>query len=355
MHSHFSVESYRGPYIVTFAPSIDEALGRLRSIKNPFVLLDKNVLEAHHSYLKPLVDTVPHLLFEATEENKSLEKFPELIGRLGELGVKRDHTLVAVGGGITQDVVCFLAANMFRGMNWIFFPTTLLAQADSCIGSKSSINVGQWKNIIGSFTPPNQVIISRDFLETLKDEDILSGVGEMVKVHIIDGPSSFADIERSYSDILSSGDAMQDYISKSLMIKKKIIEVDEFDRGPRNVMNYGHSFGHAMEAATHFAIPHGIAVTRGMDLANFVSWKMGRLSEGQYAKYSELLRKNAGSYLKTSIPFPDFMSALSKDKKNTTGQIRVILLNSSLVTEIVPISDREFLENTCKEYFNQWC
>ena len=99
--------------------------------------------------------------------------------------------MVAIGGGIIQDITCFLASTMMRGLPWIFYPTTLLAQSDSCIGSKSSINSGEVKNILGTFTPPNKVIIDINFLKSLEEKDILSGIGEMIKVHAINSPESF--------------------------------------------------------------------------------------------------------------------------------------------------------------------
>src|SRR5581483_3202456 len=198
--------------------------------------------------------------------------------------IRRNHVLVAIGGGIIQDITCFLAATMLRGLPWNFIPTTLLAQADSCIGSKSSINAGEAKNILGTFTPPARVDVSTRFLKTLDERDIRSGIGEMLKVHAIEGPQSFDQIAHDYENILSDDSVMLHYIRRSLDIKKRIIEIDEFDRGPRNVMNYGHSFGHAIESATDFAVPHGIAVTLGMDLANYTAVRTGRTGEAFFQR-----------------------------------------------------------------------
>jgi 3-dehydroquinate synthase len=129
------------------------------------------------------------LIIEATEENKSLAQFPAYVDSLFGLNVRRGQKLVAIGGGIIQDITCFLAATMMRGLPWMFYPTTLLAQSDSCIGSKSSINSGEVKNILGTFTPPEQVVIDVDFLKTLEEKDIFSGIGEMIKVHAVETPS----------------------------------------------------------------------------------------------------------------------------------------------------------------------
>jgi 3-dehydroquinate synthase len=232
---------------------------------------------------------------------------------------------VAIGGGIIQDITCFLATVILRGLPWFFYPTTLLAQADSCIGSKSSINSGKIKNIIGAFTPPNGIVIDVNFLDTLENQEILSGIGEMIKVHAIDSPESFDQIAVDYDRMIQDRSVMEKYIYNSLLIKKRLIELDEFDLGPRNVMNYGHSFGHAIESATNYAIPHGIAVTIGMDMANFISVGLGVSDMGNYRRMHTLLKKNYQTYEDSQIEPEALISALKKDKKNTSLQFKLIL------------------------------
>ena len=233
--------------------------------------------------------------------------------------------LIAIGGGIIQDITCFLAATLLRGIDWKFYPTTLLAQADSCIGSKSSINAGTAKNILGTFTPPREVFVSTRVLNTLDEKDVRSGVGEMLKVHAIDGVASFDRIAGDYEDLFVSPNVMMMYIRRSLEIKKGYIETDEFDRGSRNIFNYGHSFGHAIEAATDFAIPHGIGVTIGMDMANFVSGEIGFGDQGLHASRHGILKRNFAGFEKYPVPMEAFLSAISKDKKNVGSDLMLIL------------------------------
>ena len=145
---------------------------------------------------------------------------------------------------------CYFAERV----EWNFVPTTLLSQADSCIGSKSSINCNNVKNVLGTFTPPKNVLIYSEFLKTLQLREIKSGIGEMLKVHAISGVDDFNSIKKVYKDLFKKQDIMLNKIYKSLIIKKKFIEIDEFDKGPRNIFNYGHSFGHAIERATNFKI-----------------------------------------------------------------------------------------------------
>src|SRR5204862_6898132 len=126
--------------------------------------------------LEPVLSSPSVLRVAASEPDKSLDRFPGYVEHLVGCGVRRGHVLVAVGGGVIQDIVCFLAATLLRGLEWHFVPTTLLAQADSCIGSKSSINVGEIKNILGTFTPPAQVVIAVPVLRTLSEEEVRSGI-----------------------------------------------------------------------------------------------------------------------------------------------------------------------------------
>ena len=266
------------------------------------------------------------LLVDALEGNKSLERFPGYVQHLVDKGLRRDHELIAIGGGVIQDMTCFLAATMLRGVDWVFYPTTLLAQADSCIGSKSSINCGEAKNILGTFTPPRRIHLSTPFLGTLDERDVRSGVGEMLKVHAIAGPADFDAIAAAYDRLFTEPETMQHFVRRALEVKKGYIEKDEFDRGPRQVFNYGHSFGHAIEAATEFAIPHGIAVTIGMDLANWIAPRLGVGTDRNWQRMRPPLKANYRGYETHPVPLQPFLSALSKDKKNIgTGSATLIL------------------------------
>ena len=190
------VQSHKGVYTVNF---IRGGMDQLNSnpIENAIYIFDKKIATIYRQQFKSILDTQRVILIEAKEENKSLDKFSNYVGNLVDYKLRRGQTLIAIGGGIIQDITCFLAATVMRGLPWIFFPTTLLAQSDSCIGSKSSINCGDLKNILGTFTPPNKIIIDAKFLQTLEQKDIHSGIGEMLKVHAINSPKSFDLISSS--------------------------------------------------------------------------------------------------------------------------------------------------------------
>ena len=325
MSERLAIESHKGPYEVVFE---DDALGRLAGdlAANAHFIVDDRIAALYEDEFAPLFDQPSVLRIEAREESKSLDRFPSYVEHLVGRGVRRDHTLIAIGGGITQDITCFLAATLLRGVAWHFYPTTLLAQADSCIGSKSSINCGAAKNILGTFTPPGRVVINSRFLDTLDERDVRSGVGEMLKAHAIEGPGAFDRIAADYERLFKGRTVMVDYIHRSLAIKTRYIEEDEFDLGPRNVFNYGHSFGHAIEAATGFAVPHGIAVTIGMDMANFAAVRFGIATDGNFRRMHPTLKSNYQGFENHPIPTGPFLDAIAKDKKNTgSGTVALIL------------------------------
>jgi 3-dehydroquinate synthase len=225
-------------------------------------------------------------------------------------------------------------------VDWKFLPTTLLAQADSCIGSKSSVNLGTVKNILGTFNPPSEIAICGRFLDTLEQKDIRSGIGEIIKVHAIDSSAAFDRLMKDYDRLMIDRAVLIHYTEQALKIKKRYIEVDEFDQGVRNIFNYGHSFGHAIESATDFAVPHGIAVTMGMQIANSVATQRGLITESQHMRMQPLLKKNLGAFANTAIPFDATLSALVKDKKNTASQLVVILpVGAEAAIEKVPLDN----------------
>lgn len=350
MSEQLVIQSHRGPYIVSFD---DEAFRRLGESVSPkaHYLIDKRVAELYSAELGGLTAAHSILRIEAIEENKSLENMPQHVANLVAKGIRRGHVLIAIGGGIIQDIACFLSATLLRGLEWHFYPTTLLAQADSCIGSKSSINVGGIKNILGTYTPPLKVFITTRVLATLEEKDVRSGLGEMLKVHAIESPESFDRIAKDYDNIFADHCIMKHYILRSLAIKKSFIEQDEFDCGIRNVMNYGHSIGHAIESATDFAVPHGVAVTLGMDLANYIAVQRGMMAREHYDRMHCVLRKNYASFKTIPVPMDAFISSISKDKKNREDSLRLVLPDDSAKVSVVTCRNDDVFRTMCMDYF----
>ena len=317
----FQIRSHAGSYGVTFNDELLNDAG-ISTLGTHFII-DKNVLATLPEYLVAEFAKKNTVVITATEEAKSYTGIEPVINSLLDMKMKRDSVLVAIGGGITQDITCFIATTFMRGIKWVFVPTTLLAQADSCIGSKSSINFGQYKNLLGSFTPPNQVYISSQFLNTLSDSDFKSGVGEIIKLMLVAG-----EIAKPQAINRSN---VSEYILKALTIKKTFIEEDEFDQGIRQVLNYGHCIGHGIESATNFAIPHGIAITMGMDVANRFAYLEGLVTEEYYKQVHDTLFENYKEFCDIDIDADKVCNALTKDKKNTGSKINLVLpVNDSI-------------------------
>ena len=314
-----------GSYHVCFSEDFTSDLKKDIDVDECFFLIDKNVYRLYKKQMGFIKKERIYFL-NAIETNKTLDKVQEIIKHLLENKFKKNHRIVAIGGGITQDLACFISSTLFRGVKWSFYPTTLLAQCDSCIGSKSSINIGSFKNQVGTFYPPQQIVIDVKFLKTLEKEQLLSGLGEAIKVHYLDNKMRYQQVYDDYGPSQVDNRAMMRIIRGSLLIKRDIIEFDEFDRNYRNIMNYGHTFGHALEASTNYEIPHGLAVTIGMGVANYISLNDGMITQEIFNKMEALIQKNSrGVRFSFENIKEAYWESLKKDKKNIDDNIMCIL------------------------------
>ena len=324
MSEPLTVKSHKHTYTVRFeddfAPPLKEHLR-----DGDFLIVDANVLKFYNAAVAPILETAQHIVIEPTEEHKSYQGLTPFIDELISKGFRKNNRLIALGGGITQDITAFTASILFRGVDCIFFPTTLLAQADSCIGSKTSINFGEFKNQLGGFYPPIEIVIDLRFLETLSSLDFRSGMGEMLHYYLVSGEEDFERMSNEYDAAFEDKDVLHGLIRHSLEFKRGYVERDEFDQGPRNVFNYGHSFGHAIESLTHYEVPHGIAISFGMDIANLISVKRGYITPELRMRMQKLLKKNWGEVRLSTVNVDDLIAALRMDKKAGGSEIQVIL------------------------------
>ena len=346
------IQSKSGPYKVSFVPKFLDDTEVILEGRSHF-LVDSNIARLYAVPLAGVLANPNTLIIEATEENKSIERIIPIIERMVAKKIRRGEVLVAIGGGILQDITCFIASILLRGLDWCFVPTTLLAQADSCIGSKSSINLGSTKNILGTFNPPKQVWISSAFLDTLANTDIQSGIGEILKVHAIAGCAAFNKLISDFDRLKSDRELLLSYIRASLEIKQGYIESDEFDLGIRNIFNYGHSFGHAIESATNFSIPHGIAVSIGIDMANHIAVSRGLIGQEHRDRMHSVLRKNYEDFARVPIPLDDLLAALMKDKKNTATELMLIFpVGNEAEIQRVPVAPDAIFREQCVQFIH---
>lgn len=322
--SSLTIKSSIRDYEVFFSQSVFNTLkDELKS--DDVVFVDQKVFKYLSDDVQLLITCGRHILIDATEEQKSYTALTPIIEQLIEERFRKNNRLISVGGGITQDITAFIASIMYRGVEWLFFPTTLLAQADSCIGGKTSINIGKYKNQLGNFYPPQKIFIVPEFLKSLSELDFKSGMGEMLHFYLVSSNEDFEFYQQNYEKAFTVEEAIMALIKRNLEIKKGFIERDEFDRGERQLLNYGHSFGHAIESLTNYRIPHGIAVSYGMDMANFISVKLGFIDEADRQKVVPLVEKIWSGTTIDNISVADFETALSRDKKNIGNTYQLIL------------------------------
>jgi 3-dehydroquinate synthase len=321
---NFKIKSIIHDYEVHFIDELAPALNA-ELIEGDFILIDHKIMDIYSGEIGLLLKNYSHLGIDATESQKSYQGIIPIIQALIDGGFRKNHRLIAIGGGITQDITAFIASILYRGVKWLFFPTTLLAQGDSCIGSKTSINFGVYKNQVGGFYPPNKILIFPNFIDSLSESEMKSGMGEMLHYFVVSGAADFQMYSDNFKAAFDDKQKLSAIIARSLEIKKGYIERDEFDQNIRQVFNYGHSFGHAIESLTHYKIPHGIAVCFGMDMANYVSVKMGLIPETIRAEIHLITEYIWNGYSIEGIDVSVFIRALGKDKKNVGSQLGLIL------------------------------
>ena len=303
MSASFDIQSSTGAYKVTVQNGA--ASGWLRGFAGSSVIADV--------FFQPRFDAqgTQAIFMEAIEPNKSLEASPTVIEQLRKAGANRKTHLVAVGGGIPQDLSAFIASVYMRGLDWTYVPTTVLAMVDSCIGGKSSINVGPYKNLVGTFHPPQQVLVDPEFVQTLPPDQQASGLIEAAKICYCRGEDSFAAHLATQPAIDMPVEQLEALIINSLRSKQWFIERDEFDNGERLLLNFGHTFGHAMEGASHFGIAHGIGVGLGI-LCAMEYQQLKGVSYGGVARV-EQLRDHLLSMVGTDPTVRDALRKLSID------------------------------------------
>lgn len=337
---HSSLKSYQ---VEVLTNQLEEGLYQP---KQKFVLVDQYVLG-----LYPFLQSENIISIPAIEESKSLATVAYVVENLRSLGANRNSHLIAVGGGIIQDIATFTASIFMRGITWSYYPTTLLGMTDSCVGGKSSINVGQYKNIAGNFYPPEKILIDTKFCQTLKNEELISGLCEAVKICFAAKDDQFDNyLNLTNGHGLVEEKNLAKAISLSLLTKKRFIEEDEFDNGVRLLLNFGHTFGHAIEAAGNFSITHGVAVGLGMQMAVKISSQL--LSMEIQNIRAKLLNEYLLSLLEgvpnlnqnlDLIPVESILDKFKSDKKHTNDEYVIIIpdQNGFLIRQYVK-KDNEF-------------
>ena len=287
--------------------------------------------------------------FKANEINKNFNSVNNILNILLNKNFSREDCLISIGGGITGDVSGFAASLFKRGLKFINIPTTLLSQVDSSIGGKTGINTKYGKNLVGSFYQPNLVISDIQFLKTLPRREIICGYGEILKHSIIASKKFYKFLEKNNKKIINlSSPFIEKAIYESCKIKKSVVEKDEKERGMRKVLNFGHTFAHAYEASLGYSkkLNHGEAVILGMKAALSFSLKNNLLSKNDYNSIiNHISNANLPTKIKNFLKIKDLskiLSFMTKDKKNNSNKINLVLLKSIGS----PIINNEYKKNS---------
>ena len=335
------IRSLQGDYPVEFSTSVSDVVARLLEIPESLVVCDANIAELYRDELAPLTSLRPTRLVTANEEAKSLTGVSELVEWLIGQGAVRSTSVIAIGGGCIQDLVSFCTHIYFRGIRWVFVPTTVLSQADSCIGAKSGINVLPYKNQLGAMHSPRHIFISTEFLGTLPDIEIASGYGEIVKLSVTSSRHFMRALQEGLADGGLRNPHLLSLTRASLAAKQEIIEEDEYESDLRRVLNYGHTFGHALEALAGHGVPHGLAVLWGIDIINRLGVKWNITDHATAEALSELISIYFDYALPIDPSVEDLLGMVGRDKKVSEGRIHfaVLVRPGEFVIEPRPIDD----------------
>ena len=327
----FQVNSFPKKYNVSCIKNIDQYISLLRTAD--FIIIDKKVKELYPipSDLKSIIFTI-----EAKEENKTLDTVLELINEFIRENISKGNKVIAVGGGIIQDITACACALFRRGQPFSYLPTTTLGQLDSCVGAKCAVNTSNAKNILGLFSAPKEVIIPMFTINTMPILEHRAGLSEMLRLCITASSSAIEEylnlLPYISEPINCNLDDYEKALKLSLSIKKSVVDFDEYEIDVRRSMNYGHTFGHAIEKLSNFKIPHGLAVLLGIQIANKFSCSKEFMDEEIFQRISVAIKstligcKCDFNFLNNINP-SDIVDQFKFDKKGDGESVPLIIIN----------------------------
>jgi 3-dehydroquinate synthase len=286
------------------------------------------------------------------EAHKTLDSAARIFAALADLKASRDATIIALGGGVIGDMTGFAAACWMRGIAFMQMPTTLLAMVDSSVGGKTAVDLPQGKNLVGAFHQPRAVVIDTATLATLPERELRSGLAEVVKYGALGDAAFFAWLEDNIDALLARDPAaLAHAIATSCRNKAGIVARDETEQGERALLNFGHTFGHALETATGYGtLVHGEAIAIGMMLAARLSARLHRASDSDARRLQALLERcGLPTELPANVDAQRLLELMRLDKKNVSGRLRLILWRGVGQAEIVPDVDEGEIRGVLEE------
>jgi len=305
----------------------------LKNKNKILIITDDGIPKNYIKKLKNIINDKNVYIFslKSGEKSKSFSSYQKILNKLFELKFDRSDIVIAFGGGVVGDITGFSAATYMRGIKYIQIPTTLLAQVDSSVGGKTAINVAQGKNLVGAFYNPSLVIVSTYFLNTLSDEEFKSGLGEVVKYALIGNKKLRSIIERNSQQIISREESvLKSIIEESIKTKSKIVTKDEKENGIRAILNFGHTFGHAIEAYKNYkGITHGAAITLGMVIASRISFFEGYIKNYQLDNVVNLISSIGLRTDYSKYNYIQLKKYIKSDKKIKNGKLNLVLIDKN--------------------------
>ncbi|NPA95359.1 MAG: 3-dehydroquinate synthase [Thermodesulfobacteria bacterium] len=337
-----SYHIYIGPGVLLETPKYLKGLG---SFQGPFIITDTTVEEyVGHDLLNVLkqegFEQATMLSFPAGEQSKNMDTVVDLARRLLKHGCDRGGLLLALGGGVTGDICGFLASIYMRGIDFVQLPTTLLAQVDSSVGGKTGVDLPEGKNLLGTFAQPKMVLADIGVLCTLPAEEIRNGIAEIVKYGMIKDKELFERLETDWWDVINLEPQLTAYLVKrSCEIKAEVVSKDEREGGYRRILNFGHTIGHAVEAASDYTVSHGAAVAMGMVAVSRISVERGLLAKEDLERLIALLERfELPVRIPESISVEAILENIKRDKKVKAGKVNFVLakgIGDTIITDDV--------------------
>jgi 3-dehydroquinate synthase len=296
-------------------------------LNHVFVITDENVFEFYHEKIKS-IDESPIILTPG-EQSKDIRTYELVVEKLIEAGIQRDDTLIAFGGGVVGDFTGFIASTILRGIKYIQIPTSLLSMVDSSIGGKTALNLPQGKNLVGTYYKPELVLIDLSFLETLPHMEYKSGYVEMIKIGAVLDVDFFNQIKHKEKVNLED-------ISYAIQLKQHLVEIDYKDNDQRKLLNFGHTFGHAIEMESEYKVPHGIAVAYGILYEISIAVDLGLCPMKTYDEFHQLFMKK--NIIEDDLNHKEKLKTLiHHDKKISKDEINLIYLEKIGLGKIVKV------------------
>jgi 3-dehydroquinate synthase len=297
---------------------------RERGPERTIVLCDRNVAARAHAIAKTIGKNTTVLAFALGERRKTLRTVERVYAELAAAGADRTTTLTCVGGGVAGDLFGFVAATYMRGVPFVNVATSLVAMVDASIGGKTGVDLPAGKNLAGAFRDPLAVFCDIDSLATLPEKQLREGLGEVVKHGIIEGDDVFASLEVLAPHPLRKW-PWETVVADSLRIKAMVVGDDKFEAGAREVLNLGHTFGHAIEKVTNFRVSHGDAVSMGLRAAGLLALRTGRFSGDEHLRVLALLALLRLPLVSPTTDHDALLAAMTNDKKTRAGKLRFVL------------------------------